>query len=64
MSKLGNLKETYQVSSFRSVQTTTSNVPDPMAVKKKALLDLKELLDAGILSQEEFDVEKSRILKG
>lgn len=35
-----------------------------MASKKQALLDLKELLDAGILSQEEFDAEKSKILKG
>jgi uncharacterized protein len=35
-----------------------------MAVKKKALLDLKDLLDAGILSHEEFDAEKAKILKG
>ena len=35
-----------------------------MASKKQALLDLKELLDAGILSQEEFDDEKNKILKG
>jgi len=32
--------------------------------KKKALLDLKELLDAGILTSEEFEAEKSKILKG
>ncbi len=35
-----------------------------MNTKKKALLDLKELLDAGVLSQEEFDAEKNKILKG
>jgi ankyrin repeat protein len=43
------------------------NNPEPnkndMATKKQALLDLKELLDAGILSQEEFDAEKTKILK-
>jgi uncharacterized protein len=32
--------------------------------KKQALLDLKELLDSGVLSQNEFDAEKSKILKG
>jgi hypothetical protein len=32
--------------------------------KKKALMDLKELLDAGILTQEEFNEEKSKILAG
>jgi hypothetical protein len=35
-----------------------------MADKKKALLDLKELLDAGILSVAEFESEKAKILKG
>lgn len=35
-----------------------------LASKKQALMDLKELLDAGILTQEEFDAEKSKILKG
>jgi hypothetical protein len=34
-----------------------------MESKKKALLDLKELLDAGILTPEEFDTEKSKVLK-
>jgi hypothetical protein len=29
---------------------------------KQALLDLKELLDAGILTQDEFDVEKKKLL--
>jgi ankyrin repeat protein len=50
-----------------TVQTAASNgaAPEnPMALKKQALLDLKELLDAGILSQEEFDTEKQKILKG
>jgi len=27
-------------------------------------MDMKELLDAGILTQEEFDSEKEKILKG
>ena len=33
-----------------------------MTSKKQELLDLKDLLDAGILSKEEFDSEKSKIL--
>ena len=37
---------------------TTSTIID----KKTALLDLKELLDAGILTQEEFEIEKKKIL--
>jgi len=34
-----------------------------MAQKKQALFDLKDLLDAGIINQEEFDLEKAKILK-
>jgi len=34
-----------------------------MGMKKKALFDLKDLLDAGIINQEEFDAEKAKILK-
>jgi uncharacterized protein len=30
--------------------------------KKKALFDLKELFDAGVLSKEEFNTEKAKIL--
>jgi ankyrin repeat protein len=45
-------------------KTETVVPPADMSSKKQALLDLKELLDAGILSQEEFDQEKSKILKG
>ena len=41
-----------------------TDVSNSMEGKKKALLDLKELLDAGILTSEEFDTEKSKILKG
>ncbi|RQP12277.1 MAG: SHOCT domain-containing protein [Parapedobacter sp.] len=33
-----------------------------MSEKKQALFDLKETLDAGIISQEEFDAEKAKIL--
>jgi len=35
-----------------------------MATKKQALMDLKDLMDAGILTQEEFDLEKAKVLKG
>ncbi|MFD0795939.1 SHOCT domain-containing protein [Maribacter chungangensis] len=35
-----------------------------MADKKIALMDLKDLLDVGVLTQEEFDAEKAKILKG
>ena len=46
--------------STKSNQETTHAKFD----KKQALLDLKELLDSGVLSQNEFDAEKSKILKG
>jgi len=39
----------------------------PAAPAKSAaeqLMDLKTLLDAGALSQEEFDVEKAKVLRG
>ncbi|WP_315815957.1 SHOCT domain-containing protein [Paraflavitalea speifideaquila] len=36
----------------------------PVSDKKRALLDLKELLDAGVLTQAEFDQEKAKILNG
>jgi len=45
-------------------ETAPISAPVDMASKKQALLDLKELLDAGILSQDEFDTEKAKILKG
>jgi hypothetical protein len=48
------------VTSTKSNQETTHAPFD----KKQALLDLKELLDSGVLSQNEFDAEKSKILKG
>jgi uncharacterized protein len=32
--------------------------------KKKALLELKDLLDMGILTQDEFDGQKKKILEG
>ena len=62
---------------FSPKDTVSANVPteksvasdekapeNQMALKKQALLDLKELMDAGILSQEEFDLEKQKVLKG
>jgi hypothetical protein len=44
-------------------ETPKTDSGNSMEGKKKALLDLKELLDAGILTSEEFDLEKSKILK-
>jgi ankyrin repeat protein len=46
------------------IENNTSPAKNDITSKKQALLDLKELLDAGILSQEEFDAEKAKILKG
>ncbi len=45
-------------------KTSKPNAGSGMADKKKALMDLKDLLDVGVLTQEEFDVEKAKILKG
>jgi ankyrin repeat protein len=53
-----------QGTSTVSTENTAEAPKNDMAAKKQALLDLKELLDAGILSQEEFDDEKAKILKG
>ena len=36
----------------------------PMSDKVAKLKELKELLDAGALTQEEFDIEKKKILAG
>ena len=47
-----------------NAETPKTDASNSMEAKKKALLDLKELLDAGILTSEEFDAEKSKILKG
>ena len=47
-----------------TVATQNVSTGGGIADKKQALLDLKDLLDAGILSQEEFDAEKTKILKG
>lgn len=44
---------------------TAAQAPaNPGAQRVEALSKLKELLDAGALSQEEFDAEKQRILRG
>lgn len=42
--------------------TAASTASSSMEDKKKALLDLKDLLDAGILTQDEFDEQKKKIL--
>ena len=51
-----------QSSVVNTTAATASQTATTVADKKIALLDLKELLDAGILSVEEFDVEKKKIL--
>ncbi|MDE6485486.1 MAG: SHOCT domain-containing protein [Duncaniella sp.] len=43
----------------KSIQSSCTNFED----KTKQLTKLKELLDSGVLSQEEFDNEKAKILK-
>lgn len=45
-------------------EIVTAPAKNDISSKKQALLDLKALFDAGILSQEEFDLEKTKILKG
>jgi hypothetical protein len=47
------------------VQVNETNIMsvNGIGAKKQALMDLKELLDTGILTQGEFDLEKSKILK-
>jgi ankyrin repeat protein len=62
--KFGPSNNAHQpVKSTEPVENSTGPGKNDMAAKKQALLDLKELLDAGILSQEEFDAEKTKILK-
>lgn len=60
-----------QFGSTQGKEAPNTAAPSPVAGnssapvdKKKALMDLKDLLDAGILTQEEFDVEKKKILAG
>lgn len=43
--------------------TSQSNVVKAGENKTKMLMKLKELLDKGVLTQDEFDVEKQKILK-
>lgn len=45
-------------------ETSKPNAGSGMADKKKALMDLKDLLDVGVLTKEEFGAEKTKILKG
>ena len=42
----------------------TAKTEAPVLDKKRALLDLKDLLDVGVLTQEEFNTEKTKILNG
>lgn len=52
------------VTPIQKEEPQKSDSGNSMEGKKKALLDLKELLDAGILTSEEFETEKTKILKG
>jgi len=52
------------INTVPQTEAPKADTSNSMETKKKALLDLKELLDAGILTSEEFDIEKSKILKG
>ena len=56
--KTSKPKEEYIVHQVASTPTTT-NAHSPMAQK---LIQLKALLDSGVLTQEEFDAEKKKIL--
>ncbi len=38
--------------------------PPPRLSAAEQLMDLKKLLDAGALTQEEFEVEKAKVLRG
>jgi ankyrin repeat protein len=44
-------------------ETKEANSDHAFTNKKQALLDIKELLDAGILTQDEFDTQKKKILQ-
>jgi hypothetical protein len=46
----------------KSVPTTTQQTSINQDTLSKKLFQLKELLDGGILTQEEFDAEKKKIL--
>lgn len=51
----------------QTIQQPPHDTPQPapkpgMQSKSEQLIDLKKLLDAGVLTQEEFDAEKSKIL--
>ena len=45
-----------------TVHQTTVNVPTPQASAMDDLKKLKDLLDAGIITQEEFDAKKKQLL--
>lgn len=52
------------INEIQKEEPQKTNLTSSMEGKKKALLHLKELLDAGILTTEEFEPEKGKILKG
>lgn len=56
-----------KTSSVESTETITNNVSDKKEIEKRKstpddLIKLKELLDMGIITQEEFDTKKKQIL--
>ncbi|MGY0041513.1 hypothetical protein [Pedobacter sp. NJ-S-72] len=54
---------TAELKPVAQVNETNSMSVNDISIKKQVLIDLKELLDGGILTQREFDLEKSKILK-
>ena len=60
MPQLGNIRSdlTTRHAAAAPTEVLVAVVPDP----KKSLTDLKELFDAGIITQAEFDSKKAELL--
>jgi membrane protease subunit (stomatin/prohibitin family) len=57
--------EAYQDEQLGQTQQSPVNVPAPSPSDRiEALSKAKELMDSGVLSQQEFEAEKARILRG
>ncbi len=61
VSRVSQAHTTVNHDAERTTESKRSGEP-PMSEKSKQLFQLKELMDSGILSQEEFDSEKKKIL--
>lgn len=57
-----NVKNKTNTETILPNEKADESIHPDISSKKQALLDLKELLDAGILTQDEFDVEKKKLL--